>query len=68
MDKIIKQTITTNESTTTSEKISVLVSTLESQIIDEGVPGLNESKFTSSWSEEEQHQIKQKILGLIKDF
>ena len=68
MDKIIKQTITTNESTTTSEKISVLISALESQIIYEGQIGISEPRFESSWSEDEQQIIRSKILGLIKDF
>jgi len=68
MDKIIEQTIKTTEQTSASEKISVLISLIESQIIDDGIPGLNEARYKSVWDDREIEIIKEKLLGIVKDF
>jgi len=60
-----KQTITTEEQITTGEKIGIIITALESQIIDEGIQGLNEPRFKSTWDEIDQSILKNKILALI---
>lgn len=67
MVKMTKQTITTEEHTTTSEKIGILLTTLESQII-ESSDGYSEGvKFRSSWDEIDQGLIKEKIMKLVSE-
>ena len=67
MVKMTKQTITTEEHTTTSEKIGILLTTLESQII-ESSDGYSEGvKFRSPWDEIDQGLIKEKIMILVSE-
>ena len=61
---MVKQIIETEESR--NETIQTLINLLESSIIDDGIQGLSEPKYTSAWSEEQQEVIKSILLKLIK--
>ena len=64
MVSMVKQIIETEESR--NETIQTLINLLESTIIDDGIQGLSEPKYTSVWSEEQQEVIKSILLRLIK--